>query len=154
MNPVRPCAACMRIAEAVLQEAASFGRRIAAGEDQGVNAGICAAHLPVIVATTSPQQLAAWLSARLSNPAEDRPCFLCEAAGQEEAAAAPGGPGGLACARHGEPDAEELSTLRAVLDRIAAGERLPHAREVSALRIALIRVASVRGAPAHVFRIE
>jgi hypothetical protein len=154
VNAIRPCATCDRIADAVFRESASFGRRIAAGEDQGVNAGVCAAHLPMIVATTAPQQLAVWLSARLSNPVEDQACFLCEAARQGEAAAAPGRPAGVPCARHGTPDPGELEALKAVLDRIASGERLPHAREVSALRIALVRVASVRGSAVHIFRIE
>jgi hypothetical protein len=154
MNPIRPCAACHRIANAVFREAASFGRRIAAGEEGGVSATVCVDHLPLIVATTSPQQLAAWLSARLFAPVQDGPCLLCEAARQEEVAAAPGRLAGLPCARHGTPDPGELETLKAVLDRIASGERLPHAQEVSALRIALVRMASVRGTAAHIFRIE
>lgn len=154
MNLIRPCAACDRIADAVFREAASFGRRIAAVEEGGLAAGICADHLPLIVATTSPQQLAAWLSARLQAPVQDGPCFLCEAVHREEAAAAPGPLAGLPCFRHGTPDPGELEALKAVLDRIASGERFSHAREVSALRIALVRVASVRGSPAHIFRIE
>lgn len=154
MNLIRPCATCDRIADAVYREAATFGHRIAAGEDQGAKSGVCDDHLPLIVATTGPQQLAAWLSARLPNPAEDGPCFLCDTVSREEAAARPVGPAGLACVRHGEPDAGDLEALRAVLDRISAGERLSREREVSALRIALIRVASVRGTAAHVFRIE
>jgi len=154
MNLIRPCAACDRIADTVFREAASFGRRIAIGAEQGLSAVVCADHLPLIVATTSPQQLAAWLSARLPAPVQDGPCFLCEAAHQEEAAAAPGGLAGLPCFRHGTPDPGELEALKAVLDRIASGERLPHAREVSAIRIALVRVASVRGSSAHIFRIE
>ncbi len=154
MNPIRPCAACSRIAEAVLGEAATFGRRTAAGTAEDAPARVCGDHLPLIVATTSPQQLAGWLSSRLSHPTDEGTCFLCETVRREESAPAPVSPSGLACARHGEPDAEELGALRAVLGRIASGERLTHAREVSALRIALIRVASVRGTAAHVFRIE
>ncbi len=154
MSPIRPCPTCDRIADAVYREAAFFGHHIATGEDQGAMRVVCDDHLPLIVATTSPQQLAAWLSARLSNPAEDGSCFLCEALRREEAAAQPVGPAGLPCVRHGEPDKGDLEALRAVLHRIAGGERLSRDREVSALRIALIRVASVRGTAAHVFRIE
>jgi hypothetical protein len=154
MNLIRPCAACDRIADAVFREVASFGRRIAIGAEQGLSAVVCADHLPLIVATTSPQQLAAWLSARLLAPVQDGPCLLCEAAHREEASAAPGPISGLPCVRHGTPDPGELETLKAVLDRIASGERLPHAREVSALRIALVRVASVHGTAVHIFRIE
>jgi hypothetical protein len=154
VNSIRACAACDRIVDAVFREAASFGHRIAAGEERGVSATVCADHLPLIVATTSPQQLAAWLSARLGAPVQEGPCFLCEAEHREEASAAPGPLSGLPCVRHGTPDPGELETLKAVLDRIASGERLPHAREVSAIRIALVRVASIRGSSAHIFRIE
>jgi hypothetical protein len=62
---IAPCAACDRLAGALLEDVRGIGARVArAGEGWRVER-VCPTHLPLVVGFTAPRELAKWLWAAL-----------------------------------------------------------------------------------------